>query len=125
MKDGLGNALLTIGAVAGQAALTIPEARQLVDEHPDRIPHYVRRNKTWFHPDAVAVLRELAAEGKLRVSPTRLRRALGGNRRPATLVGRCLLILTWSQAERIRVAHDGLIILHQDAAPNLVEIEIP
>ncbi len=59
-----GPALLTLSSISGQTGISYPTLQRYVKLFGDRIPHEGEGRKRRYHPDSVAVFRQLRAESK-------------------------------------------------------------
>jgi len=59
-----GAALLTLSSISGQTGISYPTLQRYVKLFGDRIPHEGEGRKRRYHPDSVAVFRQLRAESK-------------------------------------------------------------
>jgi DNA-binding transcriptional MerR regulator len=59
-----GPALLTLSSISGQTGISYPTLQRYVKLFGDRIPHEGAGRKRRYHPDSVAVFRQLRAESK-------------------------------------------------------------
>ncbi len=63
-KAAAGGALLTLSSISGQTGISYPTLQRYVKLFGDRIPHEGEGRKRRYHPDSVAVFRQLRAESK-------------------------------------------------------------
>lgn len=100
-----GAALLTLSSISGQTGISYPTLQRYVKLFGDRIPHEGVGRKRRYHPDSVAVFRQLRAESKpgrkpkakparAPKAPARKKRKARAKAAPQSAAGPKLLTLT-------------------------------
>ena len=101
-----GAALLTLSSISEQTGISYPTLQRYVKLFGDRIPHEGAGRKRRYHPDSVAVFRQLRAESKpgrkpkaepvaeLAKAPARRKRKARAKAAPRSATGPKLLTLT-------------------------------
>ena len=101
-----GPSLLTLSSISQQTGISYPTLQRYVRLFGDRIPHEGEGRKRRYHPDSVAVFRELRAESKpgrkpkaapAAKSPARKKRKTRAAAKPETAVPKLLTLTAIGQ----------------------------